>query len=220
MNALKSIQSFQPGDVVRLTAQFKREAGVTNAYGKRQCWSVLADVGCGLCQSGNFVRINEGCKDHPHGGHVRAEKLIRIGDVDPTALSEEEKAPAFVHPLVTLVSGIRVVNFSSAHEFVFSDGSVLAGCPRDMAEALKLEFNEEMIPNDRGWTDIKLSFAMSETVHEALVALDGYLDVDIVLVPFPVLEAIRTSGMTCTKARVQRKADRTSHTILADKFCC
>lgn len=177
-------------------------------------------MGCGRCQSGEFVRINEGCKDHPHGGHVRAERLIRVGDVDPTALSEEEKAPVFIHPIVTLASGIRIVNFSSAHAFTFSDGSVLEGCPRELAEALKFEAKEELIPNGRGWTDVKLSFDMGEVMREALLALEGYVDIDIILVPFVVMDAIRISGMTCTKARVQRKVDRFSQIVSADRFCC
>jgi hypothetical protein len=75
-------------------------------------------------------------------------------------------------------------------------------------------------------TDIHLAWRMTREVFKALFALDAREDVDVVLVPFPVMTALkshlRESGVdedAIGKARVIRVADRVSKEIHIDRFC-
>ena len=134
-------------------------------------------------------------------------------------------------PIVTLKNGIRVGNFSSPHTFTFNTGEVLAACSSERANALMLETEEVEVPSECGrWTDIQLSFKMSETVLEALKDLD-ISDFDIMIVPLPVLKALdaylakrgwyntRYIELVSDKCRVCLSADRVTKTIFSDRFC-
>lgn len=135
-------------------------------------------------------------------------------------------------PIVTLGSGLRVANFSSPHSFIFVTGEVLAACSPERARALMLEVGEREVVNPKGFTDIRLEFLMSDAVGQELEKLLGcYTDFDVLLVPLPVLQAIRAcdvaaGGMGSDKwhrmtrfARVCRVADRVAKTIYGDRFC-
>jgi len=119
--------------------------------------------------------------------------------------------------VVVLKNGLRVANFSSPHSFTFTDGSVLEACSAKRAKKLMLEHVEVEHKMQR-WTDIELKFEMSEPVMLEVLALIQRSDIDIVLVPLPVLELVREKGWT-TKIRGIRVADRVTKTIHCDRFC-
>lgn len=123
-------------------------------------------------------------------------------------------------PVATLKNGVRVANFSSPHAFAFDDGTVLSACDdktsnRLMLHAMEVQSQHPTLPI----MDISLEFSMSFAVSEALRELESRGDIDIVLVPFPVMTAIKESGRSVGKCRVCRVADRVTKTIHADKFC-
>jgi hypothetical protein len=122
-------------------------------------------------------------------------------------------------PVVTLQNGIRIANFSSPHPFNFNDGTILPACSPERAKALMLESTEREIPRDR-WTDIELEFSMSDSVLTAIKELEKNDAVDIILVPFPVLQALEKAECYTQKCRVVRVADRVTKEIFCDKFCC
>lgn len=119
--------------------------------------------------------------------------------------------------ITTLSNGVRVMNFSSPHPFIFTDGSVLPPVDADTARALMLDAVEIEHTNGR-WVDVELVFKLNDTVREAVEAAQAS-DVDIVLVPLPVLSAVKAAGMPIGKLRVCRVADRVAKTICADRFC-
>lgn len=121
-------------------------------------------------------------------------------------------------PIVTLKSGVRVANFSSPHPFTFDDGTVLPACDPERARALMLN-SEEVETRRERWADIELRFVLSFSVWQAISELERRNDVDIVLVPFPVMEAVKADGQAVGKCRVCRVADRVAKTIHADRFC-
>ena len=90
--------------------------------------------------------------------------------------------------VTTLSNGKRVVNFSSPHEFVFEDGSILPAVSNEKAEELKIDFIEEEFANG----DIKLTFKLTDAVEEMislyLLARECY---DVIFVPLPMLVAMR-----------------------------
>lgn len=130
-------------------------------------------------------------------------------------------------PRVTLSNGLVIANFSSPHPFAFTTGEVLPACNAERARLLMLESEEISIPNPGGWTDIDLRFSMSNGVLVELEHTCGRGDVDVVLVPFPVLQCIREIAhasndgwpLVSKKARTIRNADRVTKTIYPDRFC-
>jgi len=124
-------------------------------------------------------------------------------------------------PVITLKNGVRVANFSSPHPFTFVDGSVLPACSPERAQATKLESIETPVPHPTlpGVVDISLRWGMTHAIASDLAVLNERDDVDVVLVPFPVMTALKEAGQPVGKARVIRVADRVAKTIFTDKFC-
>lgn len=119
--------------------------------------------------------------------------------------------------ITTLTNGLRIMNFSSPHPFTFTDGTVLPAVDADTARALMLDFVEVEHINS-GWTDVQLIFKLNAAVQAAINKAQAS-DVDVVLVPLPVLSAVKAAGLPIGKLRVCRVADRVAKTICIDKFC-
>lgn len=117
----------------------------------------------------------------------------------------------------TLTNGLKVMNFSSPHPFIFTDGSVLPAVDATTARALMLDAVEIEMPNGN-WTDIELVFKLNNAVQVAVEQAQAS-DADIVLVPLPVLSAVKAAGLPVGKLRVCRVADRVNKTICVDRFC-
>ena len=109
-------------------------------------------------------------------------------------------------PVITLKGGLKIGNFSSPHPFTFTTGEVLPACSNERAKELMLVVNEvetqhpDVLEGDRiyhGWTDIEITFSISEEVLEELGKLttDWRDDkFDLLLVPFPVLNAVKQAA--------------------------
>ena len=120
----------------------------------------------------------------------------------------------------TLSNGIKVGNFSSPHPFNFVDGIVIDRCEPDRVMASMLFCAEVETPGIKGSVDLEIKWNLTDKVIELLT--DAELsDVDIYLVPFPVMTAIKEADMleNFSKARVIRVADRETKEIHIDKFC-
>lgn len=128
-------------------------------------------------------------------------------------------------PIVTLANSVRVANFSSPHSFTFDDGTVLPACSADRAARLMLESRETQAASTLHpeIVDILLEFKMSAVVQEELIELHERTDFDVLLVPLPVMQAIRegyaSGGFWFPRARVCRVVDRVSKTISSTRFC-
>jgi hypothetical protein len=121
-------------------------------------------------------------------------------------------------PIITLSNGLRVGNFSSPHPFTFTDGSVLPACSDDRAERGKLDAVEILHDGIKGTKDIEISFKLNPIVREMIDEAD-HINCDVVLVPFPVLRAMKDEGLPLGKLRVIRSANRITKTIHIDRFC-
>ena len=71
------------------------------------------------------------------------------------------------------------------------------------------------------WTDIDLDFALSVEVFKALEDAHQQKGVDIILAPFPVIQAVKSTayGPHFPKLRTVRMADRVSKEAHIDRFC-
>lgn len=139
-------------------------------------------------------------------------------------------------PVVTLLNSLRVANFSSPHPFNFTTGEVLPACEKDRVIAGELICEEELTecrvnresPLEPGKTirveNLQLTWRLTETIQRELTALECDSGVDIVLVPFPLLSALREAygddyRLHYPKVRVIRCADRITKAIYPDRFC-
>jgi len=120
---------------------------------------------------------------------------------------------------VKLKNGLRVVNFSSPHDFKFTDGTVLSRVDCETVRRFSVKQIEKKIENSRGWVDVEMAFELPPAIIQALDELEADSSVDIVLVSFPTLTAIKASGRPLGKARVCKLADRVSMLVCVDQFC-
>ena len=123
---------------------------------------------------------------------------------------------------ITLSNGLTIANFSSPHPFNFITGEVLPACDDDWANEMMLDINEtEYHVNEDGlvWTDVSLKIDVPKNVREELYKLMHNDDIDIILVPHMVLQAMKDCPMITDKCRVIRCADRITKEIYPDKFC-
>ena len=124
-------------------------------------------------------------------------------------------------PTIKLSNGLTIANFSSPHTFTFTTGEVLEECSPERSSTLMLCAVEKETKNPKGFSDIDLNFELSDVVKEALIEAHENDVVDVVLVPFPVLSAVRESGSSnlFPKIRTIRCANRVTKEIYPDRFC-
>lgn len=126
-------------------------------------------------------------------------------------------------PVITLSNGLRVANFSSPHPFNFVDGTVCPSCEADRVRAgsLDREDVESPFPGLPGITAVIPKFKLNDVLREELRQLQLDKGIDVVLVPFPVIEAIREDGLynELTKSATICVADRLTKAIFIDRFC-
>jgi len=126
-------------------------------------------------------------------------------------------------PVCTLSNGLRVANFSSPHPFNFTDGTICPACEADRVKAGSLDRVdvESPFPGLPGVTAVIPKFRLNDVLREELRQLQSDTGVDVVLVPFPVLEAIREDGLynELTKSATICVADRLTKAIFIDRFC-
>ena len=121
---------------------------------------------------------------------------------------------------VVLTNEVRIGNLASPHEFIFSDGSRLAGADQETCRLYSAEAVETATPSiDGRWSDVAMSYRLTSALRDALAELDHVDDVDIVLVSLPTLTAIKAAGIPVGKCRVVRLADRVAKTVCIDRFC-
>jgi len=127
------------------------------------------------------------------------------------------------YPKVTLNNGLRIANFSSPHAFTFDTGEVLEGCSPEHCKALSMErkTSEVTISIDNGsWIDCSVSFELTDAIDDEILSIEIDDEIDIVLVPFPMLNAMKEANCDLSKFRVCLLADRIKKTIHSNKFSC
>ena len=133
--------------------------------------------------------------------------------------------------VVRLSNQLLVGNFSSPHQFTFDDGTVLDAVSDYDSMRLKVNFIEEIIPSPIGvkridieqmWTDVSLSFELSEEVYNEIdiwQKMWQHNDVDIVLCPLPMIQALKKELIIKdTPFRAVRMKDRIKKTVSCNTF--
>jgi hypothetical protein len=138
-------------------------------------------------------------------------------------------------PVVHLSNGLRVVNFSSPHPFNFVDGSVLSACSKERSTALELGRKDSEVAWHNPLQAVKgeilavtPGFLLTDKVEDELTTLEGWWDIDIILVPFPVIQLLREHAIArqefpslmarYSKAATVIMADRITKAAAIDKF--
>ena len=128
-------------------------------------------------------------------------------------------------PFVTLTSGLNVVNFSSPHPFNFESGQVLDACSPERAQDLSMGSDDVItptsLPNGKSMEVVTKRFSMTNVMFVELDRLQNNVNVDVILVPFPTLQALQMSGEIAeyTKVATIFVVDRVSKAISVTRFC-
>ena len=132
---------------------------------------------------------------------------------------------------ITLSNGLTIANFSSPHPFNFITGEVLPACEKKWVKKMSLNIAETNLnsaytmmigkreSNPVQISNIQIKVDIPQMVIDALDKLNKDTNVDIVLVPFMLLQALKDGGWPHKKCRVIRVADRITKEIYPDKFC-
>lgn len=130
-------------------------------------------------------------------------------------------------PIVTLSNGLKVANFSSPHEFEFSDGTILPAVSNERADDMKVDFIEDKEETEKGFKNVSLDFGLMgkllKEVYEYWKDPTMYGDVDVILVPLPMILAIKNdfpeTYIPDTPFRSIRMVSRLDKKVRIDEFC-
>lgn len=122
--------------------------------------------------------------------------------------------------ITTLTNGKKVANFSSPHEFKFTDGSILPAVSDELAEAYKVTFNEKMALTG----DVELSFTLNGMVKAEMHSWEQEykrLHIDVVFCPLPMITALKEEGYDLKNSpfRSVRIEDRIKKLVSIHKQC-
>ena len=143
-------------------------------------------------------------------------------------------------PIIKLYNGLNVMNFSSPHSYVFHTREVLPACSDEVAQKYKLDSDHTL--HDRGkYSDVLIKYNISNEMCDVLVKASQYDGIDIILVPYPLLDAwsamIRNIDEYCNvdtkgfdsltqllehvllKIKTCKYDDRVTKAIRSDQFC-
>ena len=126
--------------------------------------------------------------------------------------------------VVRLSNQLIVGNFSSPHDFTFEDGTILPKVSDYDSIRLKVNFNETVVDDNlaKKYKTIMLDFTLSDEVireMEVWHKMWQHNDVDIVLCPLPMIEALKGSTiLTTTPFRAVRMKDRIKKLSSIDTF--
>ena len=133
-------------------------------------------------------------------------------------------------PIIKLFNGLNVMNFSSPHSYVFHTREVLPACSDEVAQKYKLDSDHTL--HDRGkYSDVLIKYNISNEMCDVLVKASQYNGIDIILVPYPVLDAwsamirnlddeyLRYLERVLLKIKTCKLDDRVTKAIRSDQFC-
>ena len=133
-------------------------------------------------------------------------------------------------PIIKLYNGLNVMNFSSPHSYVFVTREVLPACSDEVAQKYKLDSDHTL--HDRGvYSDVLIKYNINNEMCDVLVKATEYNGIDIILVPYPVLDAwsamirnlddeyLRYLERVLLKIKTCKLDDRVTKAIRSDQFC-
>ena len=130
--------------------------------------------------------------------------------------------------MIKLDNGLKVVNYSSPHPYTFDTGEVLPACEEDVSRKSMLKAEHDVTDvtiRDIDVQEVSIKYKMPKWMFMELVKISIMIDVDIILVPYPVMTALkdrRKSGFRDrlqAKARVCKLTDRVTKVISSTQFC-
>ena len=137
----------------------------------------------------------------------------------------------------TLKSGLRVANFNSPHAFYFDDDSILNAVQSEFSVSTMLNSQDvETISSCGRYVVVNKQFIMSNTCAKALIRVCKRKDIDIVIVPLPVLLLMKNDATLVgqgvfdalpysvvmdirTKIATTFMVDRVNKLVSSIKFC-
>ena len=85
--------------------------------------------------------------------------------------------------------------------------------------------SKDLWGDKRGWYDISINYSLSPMQEEELNELSKINEIDIILVPYPVLNCLKQFGDNMYNPKIMKKErvckldDRVTKVIRSDEFC-
>lgn len=136
-----------------------------------------------------------------------------------------EKRDSLGIPVVTLSNNVRVANFSASHEIKFVDGSILPACTFMRDREMTLIYHEKNIGKFVGEhqtvaiNDVEIVWDISPSMGTELTRLLAIPGFDVLIVPSPILQAMKSKKMQIGRARSVVLINKLSDLACIDKFC-
>ena len=134
-------------------------------------------------------------------------------------LEDDRTHPAALRfPVATLTNGVRVANFSSQHPFTFEDGTILDAVDSATASMGTVRKVEKKVADHGNRIDVGVDFYMTPDCAVALLTAQKLPGVDVIIVPLPVLVALRASAGGIGICRTCIITDRAKRICAIDRF--
>ena len=150
---------------------------------------------------------------------IKGEQVTRIPIDSPSYGTVNQ---FFDIPIAKLSNGITVANFSSAHTFVFEDGSELAACDAGRSTEFAVSPQEQSLRVENGCEIVTLKPTMNDACFKELTRVLTNPRFDYLIVSRMMMEAIEGSmlmnHLEIDRCVTIRKRDRNGP-ICIDKFC-
>jgi hypothetical protein len=123
-------------------------------------------------------------------------------------------------PLVVLKNGLHVANYCSHHNFDFDDGSTLMAVSRGRANSANFTPREAAMPSPyhKEVVDVQVRWALTAALRENLRILKVHEELDVLIVPTPILDALKNEEEEVGKCRVCWLVTRTPKICSSTKF--
>ena len=126
------------------------------------------------------------------------------------------------YPMIKLDNGLKVVNYSSPHPYTFDTGEILPACEDSVSRKSMLKAEHAMTSatiRDIDIQEVSIKYRLPAWMAKELINISAIDDVDIILIPYPVMTAVKETEYGLLKSRVCKLTDRVTKVISSTQFC-
>jgi hypothetical protein len=143
----------------------------------------------------------------------------RIGDIQRTLAMAAKNDEFPQAPVVTLNNGLRVANFCFEEAIIFNDGNQLPGCEYERVTTLEPVMGVKKSAGKKNSVDLFTICEVHDAALQEVKVLDSRTDIDIVLVPVKIMEALKEWGYDLSKSKARTRVfDKITNTVRTDQY--
>jgi hypothetical protein len=123
-------------------------------------------------------------------------------------------------PCTVLQNGLHVANYGSHHSFEFEDGTTLLAASKTRVDLITLPVRETELqsPYHKDVSDVRIEWRLTPDIGKNLKGLKAHEEIDVLIVPTPILEALKNEEEEIGKCRVCWLVSRTPKICSTTRF--